>query len=804
MGLFDMSTLLKENTLDELVVNRPYTKGTFLFSNMEYCIESLRRFNESNINFNKELYKSLNEATSKEEENKIFGDFYNKYNKILDNYINEVRTMIDRFSINLDNLVDANDKLANDQDILSCSKEFTYSIRRYKNLTAGKYPRFNALAIYQKEFDYIGQMMEDLGPIATDIAKLEVLATVTNSFCTKMKDKWLEKCIEDITGEDDCEDLTCYAKVLNDIFVDKEEEITVNRGTIYAIREEITGYEKYKDAVLVIGDKLINDFTYISDNIGSLFYRNKDNVLSIRSENKDVSNKDYQLNTYGMNQLDIFMKSKANQVAQMCSLYVIALSVMMDNIIAHITQCGDLLDKVKDVIEEIDDQPENNPEPPTDIPEEDPELDDSEDGDINGGEEGLDDLDQEEDDPADTMYNNDDNEEESNFDLDDDEEDIEEQVPQEPEEPSEPEEVPSNEAYIDFDRENALFEYAMYAMDTVLEQEAMVHYVHKEILREDTTSPNVTGYNTDDATFIEKIVITLQNIWNKFTNLFQTKTTQRAEFINKNSATIQECNMNIGTGFKCTEYQKTNLLGELVAKPLQFESMKDDLVDENTFFKENYKSFTDKLTDGTSIKEAIKLTIIPDKEKMQTITNPKPLIEFCVNFGHQFNDIQKSIKDVKNASVMAKSIAKSVKMTNTNTNKETSSDNKAAGDAGAEAKNQNASAGNTENTNNESVRYTTHEDYLKEAVEVTKPPEGVKQQSSSDNPLKQVKNYFRVTTTVVSQRMTLSQTIFNDYFSILNGALKANGKPVYTGKKEPTGTANNTNTNNNTNDNNPS
>ena len=65
--------------------------------------------------------------------------------------------------------------------------------------------------------------------------------------------------------------------------MDKEEDIVVNRGTIYAMREEITGYEKYKDAVLAIGDKLITDFTYMSSNIGSLFYRNKDKVLSIRS-----------------------------------------------------------------------------------------------------------------------------------------------------------------------------------------------------------------------------------------------------------------------------------------------------------------------------------------------------------------------------------------------------------------------------------------------------------------------------------------------------------------------------------------
>ena len=57
-----------------------------------------------------------------------------------------------------------------------------------------------------------------------------------------------------------------YAKILNKLFVEDEEEITVNKGTIYAMKEEIAGYEKYKDAVLSIANKLISDFSYISNN----------------------------------------------------------------------------------------------------------------------------------------------------------------------------------------------------------------------------------------------------------------------------------------------------------------------------------------------------------------------------------------------------------------------------------------------------------------------------------------------------------------------------------------------------------
>ena len=183
------------------------------------------------------------------------------------------------------------------------------------------------------------------------------------------------------------------------------------------------------------------------------------------------------------------------------------------------------------------------------------------------------------------------------------------------------------------------------------------------------------------------------------------------------------------------------------------------------------------------------------------------LIDFCVNFGNQFNEIQKSIKDVKNASVMAKSISKSIQM---NQNKQQNTQNQtqtqqANGNNNAPSNNNNNGSQNqnTATPQNASANiYRTHEDYLNEKVDVPKKPEGVQDAASADNPIKQVRLYFKVTTTVVSQRMTLSQTIFNDYFSIINGALKNNGKPYYKGKKEPNTNNNNNNQNNNANTNN--
>ena len=216
---------------------------------------------------------------------------------------------------------------------------------------------------------------------------------------------------------------------------------------------------------------------------------------------------------------------------------------------------------------------------------------------------------------------------------------------------------------------------------------------------------------------------------------------------------------------------------------------------------EYYKNFVGELNrnENTSVKESIKLTVIPDKEAKETInsSNIGNLIDFCVGFGRDFEEIQKSVKDVKNASVMAKSIAKSIKQQQNVKN----------------AQQQNATQQTTANTNNNqqqaatpaqptaqnaSFTYSTHYDYFNEKTDMPNAADGVKPANGETNdPLKQVRIYFKVTTNVVCCRMTLSQTIFNDYFAILNGALKLNGKDYYKGKKEPTTTNNQNNTNTN-------
>ncbi len=769
-NIFDINTLLQENTLAGELLAKTFPKETYMYS----AINSLNSFNESVLGFNKDLYKSLNEANSKSEENAVFGDFYNKYGYVLDKYINEINSMVGRFSITLDNLVDANTALLKDQNILSSTAEFTVPAKKYKNLTGGKYPKFNPLELYQKEFDYIGQMMQDLGPVATDIAKMEVLATVSNSFCNKMKNKWLEKCIEMITGEEDCENLTCYAKILQGIFIEEDTaDITINRGTIYAMKSEIDGYEKYKDSILGIANKLISDFSYMSKNIGSMFYRNKDNVLAIRSDSNDVESRDYKLNTYGMNQLDIFMKSKVNQVSQLCSLYVIALSVMMDSIIGYVTQCKEILEKVQEEVNkpEVEEEPEECESMETDSDVKDD--DDTEEG--SDEDEGTIDID-------------DDEEFEGSVSYDDQEPAFEgEEMPEEPElevpddtQTNEPEEEPveleMDEDSADFENESYLFEYMDYAVQNMLEQNYLIEYVHKEILKE-ADLPNGPGLSKDNS-FIENMLIAFTNIISKFQQLFQKKRSAQAEFIKNSQNNIKACT-DFG-GSKCTRYNQIQKLYGIKLYQFNYEQFKDCLNSQEDFLAKKFTPISDAMKaageNKISIKEAVMKMIGDDGSENPPAVDAGSLsdmVAYCVEYGNRIKDVMEDNKAINNSKNTTKTIIKQVQQQQS---AQQSQNN------GTQTQTQQQANSNNQTPQNASA-YMTADDYLNEAIVKPDTSQAPKQTGSTNgNITKQVQLFFSVSTKVSSARMTAYNKVFTEYFTIINDILKLNGKPTYSSK----------------------
>ena len=92
-----------------------------------------------------------------------------------------------------------------------------------------------------------------------------------------------------------------------------------------------------------MAEQLTSDFSEIANSLGDMIFRNKSCTLKIDTETDGVKNKEYELNTYSMNQFNIFMKTKSVQVSQICNMYMVAFSIKLDNIVEFINQNREML-----------------------------------------------------------------------------------------------------------------------------------------------------------------------------------------------------------------------------------------------------------------------------------------------------------------------------------------------------------------------------------------------------------------------------------------------------------------------------
>lgn len=337
-NLFNLSKVFETPVLEQLV-STDKTGAGYLYN----AISLMESVNKEYAETTKELYKMVAEASSKQEENEIFAKYFTKINDIIDKAIIGINEMISSFAIKIDNLADANADLLNGSVDFSSIKPFPYRVYKFEHIDDTKFPNFGMIDTYRKEFDNLGLLLQDLGPVGSNQAKLKIIATVYNSFAHKMKDKWRDKCIESIIGEDLDSDKSFAEKLYSEFKPDESEEVSITKGHLYELKNTLDDHEHIIDMMVKTAQGIISDLEYIRNDIDGIIFGHKDNTLKVETSTDGIKNTIYRLDVYSMNQLDIFLKAKTGQIMQMCNLYTIALSIKLDVIVEYFEQCKDIL-----------------------------------------------------------------------------------------------------------------------------------------------------------------------------------------------------------------------------------------------------------------------------------------------------------------------------------------------------------------------------------------------------------------------------------------------------------------------------
>ena len=338
-NIFNLSNIFTESTSHDMIRDKFYDES-YLYTAMTELKDFQRSFMENTIG----LYKSIYEAENSSKENQIFCQYFTDIDNKINDIINKVNETLSRFTINVENIVDANRDIIDNTSVITRCKPFVYSYTKYEKINDKNFPPINAIGIFKEEFDYIAQLLQELGPTASNQSKLKVIATVYNKL-VKSDIDINKKCIESILGEcEDSEDVAEFPEHLYEEFKSSEkEDIEITKGKLYEIKMSFDNYQGIIDSCSESASRLVSQLCSISDEIKRIICGNDKTTYTVDTTTDGIRNTDYKMDTYGMNQLNIFLKAKLNQVVQICNIYYIAIAIKLDATMEYFKQCKDIL-----------------------------------------------------------------------------------------------------------------------------------------------------------------------------------------------------------------------------------------------------------------------------------------------------------------------------------------------------------------------------------------------------------------------------------------------------------------------------
>lgn len=719
-NLFNLSELFTESTSYNVLAN-PVSGERYINT----AIRELEKFNTSVNESTISLYKCISEAETKEKENSVFCNYFEEIDKAIQDMINKIQSTHSRFIINIDNMVDANKDIINNTDLIMNCKPFVYHFVKYQNINNSNFPKMNPLEVFNNEFDFIGQLMQEIGPTASNQAKLKVIATVYNKLNTSSVDI-TKKCIENMIGtvEDFCP--SKFPEKLFGMFREGEEDRPIDKGLLYNMKISFDNYQKITSSCEDSVNTLVSQLETISEKIRSIIVGNSNNKLKIETPTDGIKNTEYKLDTYSMNQVDLFLKTKINQVTQMMNIYYIALAIKLDSTLEYFKQCKNILNAAelscKEISPEVDPVPVEEPTEPeipsddvpeeVDIPEDDTESDDA-----------------------------------SN-------EPTEPEIPieEDPEKPEDDTPVNNIDSSIDeLDECLKLFDIDIHNITMVQEYHEMMGILSNIIMEAEETglsnkTNNGEGKGIENAkdkavSVWQRVVNKLLELWEKFKSVFKEKISNEIEFLKDNKKYMS-----------MPPDEHTNASGNPIMRDIKLDKLSlvdipeynlaslESIETEEDFVKKYFKFDLNK---DKGIRESVFDFIVNPDEKVGIMNtkdlNMMNLWDWCVNEYPKIND------DIARMNTVIENAKKQAEKDKASALKE--SDNSLSLDK-------------------------TLEMYFTEAIENTPADKAneknndTKEKSvSGDN--KKIDMYFRLCAQVVTAKMTLVQRIFTETNSIL-------------------------------------
>jgi len=336
---FNTSNILEYNNIDE----------SFFMDTLQFIKESMNDYR----NINKTLYKSILESAGNEEIiNESFSDFFESVKKIIDKFLKFIKSLFDKFIIAFNKFISSDKFIEKNKDkFASFSDKDKFSIDGYNYTFSPAIPLINAQAKFEESF------------VKLDFQDLQG-ETDQKKIMEKVKEKYTEL-INDVNGD-------WYDSFRGEVISQKaiaQEDFAQDLWNVYrngsSSKETIEiistyvgsallrfqNYKKDEKSIKDTKESIEKDYESIKKQVQGIVKQNATRDinklvgLAINSDYDKVGTGNITVSTEVMNQIDLFVKKKAEQIIEMCNIHSLAFSYKLDAIKDCYKQDKDVLYK---------------------------------------------------------------------------------------------------------------------------------------------------------------------------------------------------------------------------------------------------------------------------------------------------------------------------------------------------------------------------------------------------------------------------------------------------------------------------
>lgn len=338
-SIFNLDLIVGKNLDTTNVLESSFVEESYFVSTLDFITESKREMRE----YSKELYKNILEGVEYEVVNESFNDFFTKVKDIIDKFLKFIKSLFDRFSTYLHKMIASDKYIIKNKDLFKKfnNDDHKFDIEGFYYTFDEDVPAINALADFNKDFikldfDIMNGKKDDkeyIKYITTQDSKLK--GELNNGSYDRFRAEVLGKENYEITqGE--------FAEELFEIFrngYNKKDTITIDEENLMASLSYFQNYSDLEKEIKKTKDKIEKEYKAIEKSLHKLITKG-DNVekavtLVVNPDYDGYSGDTFVSSQEVLTKLNLFIKTKTNQVMEMSSIHSMAFSYKLD----AITEC---------------------------------------------------------------------------------------------------------------------------------------------------------------------------------------------------------------------------------------------------------------------------------------------------------------------------------------------------------------------------------------------------------------------------------------------------------------------------------